>query len=163
LQLLYDPKRVIKLKKNELLNDLRSKLSLKFYETFRDAEKAAWKDDGDNLEFLNSAFDSLKQEIEFLKQDLATKKLLSSDESGKANHTQAPSGQTKQSVEPQVLDSKTSSKRDLQKPLNPVASLPQQSKTATAAEEGLFLMPPSNNIKAPAYLEEDEFDFFEEF
>ena len=72
-KLLYDPKRLIKLQKNEILNEFRTRFSQEFYKTFKEAEKQIWNDQDQNFQFLEQIVISLQNELDEIQNALAQK------------------------------------------------------------------------------------------
>jgi hypothetical protein len=67
LKLRFDPQRAVRLRKNDLLNELRTKLSQKIYEVFQEAEKGIWDEQLQDIDFVEEICREITTEISNLK------------------------------------------------------------------------------------------------
>lgn len=69
-KLLYDPKRLLKLQKNEILNEFRVRFSQEFYKTTKEAEKRIWNAQDENFQFLEEIVSALQNELDQIQNSL---------------------------------------------------------------------------------------------
>jgi hypothetical protein len=102
MKLQYDPQRLIKLRKNEILNQFRTQFSQKFYEVFKDAERRIWSDNDRNFEFVDVLVQTLEDELLRIKNNLDQKlEAWSSVEKAETNNTSLVSRSVMMSNKPQ--------------------------------------------------------------
>jgi hypothetical protein len=137
IKLQYDPKRALKLSKNEILNEFRTKYSHKIYEAFKEAETQIWLDKDQNFQFLDDLVHKLEDELNSIRESLN------------------PKAQAWSSVE----------KAELKLPGNKIQVASRKSSpvdTSSAFNTVDYFDSPSKKQTTPKEIQEEEFDFFDE-
>ncbi|MDJ0626284.1 MAG: hypothetical protein QNJ31_07970 [Candidatus Caenarcaniphilales bacterium] len=158
-KLKYDPKRTIRLRKNDILNEFKTKFSQIFYETFKEAEGRIWSDKDQDFEFLEDVVNQLQAELTHIKSNLAerTKAWTNVEKVELSNR--------------QTLPSKNIKKEPSSSPSSDFDYMKKNGDSENKASSNVlptpdFGIPPQKHSspKKPlrSFEDEDEFDFFED-
>lgn len=157
IKLQFDPKRTVKLRKNEILNEFRVQFSQKFYEIFKNAEQNIWLENDTGFEFLDEMFENILGELDSVKANLDQKAKIWS---------QVASVEMKQSssVKPVKVTAYPSQQSEpvTARATNKEAEFSvNEARSNNFGENVIAQAKPSTN-KPIAAFDEDEFDFFDE-
>ncbi|MDX1920531.1 MAG: hypothetical protein SFU25_07365 [Candidatus Caenarcaniphilales bacterium] len=161
LKLHYDPKRAVRLRKNELLNELRSRFSQNLFDIFKKAESSLWKEEDENFDFLNVVFEQLYGELDNLQEELKGKAEAWSSVAKAENKSNSNISIKKSENISQNLDFAAQQEIVPYTPAKTAVSTSVNPKPKTSTNANAFSFP--SQSKSNLGIEENEFDFFEEF
>ncbi len=140
IRLQYDPTRILKLQKNELLNELRTKLSHKIYEVFKEAEHNIWNGRDQGFQFVSTIIGELRDELEQLENEL----------SGKAKAWSA-------------VEAIEAPSRKIVLPENNKVQIPKKTEKGAEVTTAKFFDELQNPPAKSEKIADDDFDFFDDF